>query len=625
MINKTHFLRQSNALLILLFVTFLVATALLSYLPSWRIDLTEDKLYTLDSGTVSMLKKINEPIQLTFYFSDKASAELPQQRSYAQRVRELLYEYQRLAPDYLSFQEVDPEPFSEAEDQAADLGLQGVAASAAGDLVYFGLVAERETRDVDSDSDASAAVSEKVGFFLADRESYLEYDISQLIYRVSQNKKKTVATISSLPLLQQYQQAQQPGMGWLAIQQLQKTMTLDQLPDQFTRIDDNIDILLIVQPPNFDEATLYAIDQYILGGGATLIFVDPNAEMAAATPMAGAAPYPSDMPKLLSRWGVGYDPSVSVGDARWGLKLPAGETGIPLAHIGIIGLQQDSINREDLVSAELETINVSSSGYFLDNTAAQTHFIPLLTSSSEAEILSTEALVTEKDHSKLLQKFVASGDRYTVMARINGRVNSVFAESPVAEVLAPHINSGDINVIISADTDMLSDRLWVQVSNFFGESVAAPWANNGDLLVNAVDNMSGSKDLISVRSRGVYSRPFTRVEALQLQAAERFRAQENNLMQKLADLELAISSLGGINTDSSLDLTPEQQAQVAEFEQQRLQTRRELRQVQHQLNSDIQTLERRLMFVNTLLVPLILTLLLLLWWGYKRIKYGQNK
>lgn len=609
--------------LLSLFMLLILLTATVQVLPSWRLDLTAEKLYTLDAGSLAMLNKVKQPVKLTFYFSDLATKELPQQRSYAQRVRELLNEYERAAPDMLTVNEKDPEPFSDAEDRAAEFGLQGIAASTGGDLVYFGLVGESVSIGGEKTD------SEIISFFTPEREAYLEYDISQLIYRLSLNSKPVVGVISSLPLLQSYQQAQQPGMGWLAVQQLEKSADIKKLPYEIDIIDADIDLLLIVHPSKLNDTTLYAIDQYILSGAAAMIIVDPNAEMAAATPMAGPGPYPSDFSKLFTTWGVQYDPAMTVADARWGLRLPAGEGGIPLPHVGIIGVQKDSINRDDLITAELESVNLSSTGYFTMANTSELVMTPLLSSSVQSQVLPAIDLIAEKDHSVLLQNFVATAQTYTLMARLNGKGRSAFNEEDVSH-REIHKTDGTINVIIAADSDMLSDRLWVQVSDFFGQSVASPWANNGDIFVNSVDNMVGSPELIGLRSRGVYSRPFVILDELREQAAERFRVQEQRLTEKLAQLEQSLSafSLEGTVADEmgealmpSLELTAEQQQQLERFEKERLDTRKQLRHVQHQLNQDIDDLQLRLMLVNFLAVPLLLTLLVTLVWFYRRRKY----
>jgi ABC-type uncharacterized transport system involved in gliding motility auxiliary subunit len=234
--SKVNLAGRLSAALALLLLLLLLFAVLLQWIPSWRLDFTEEKLYTLDKGSLAMLARLEQPITLNFYFSNHAAAELPLQRSYAHKVRDLLQEYKRAAPNLITINEVDPEAFSEAEDTAVDFGLQGIAASVGGDMVYFGLVGELDIEKFNVIEAADSPSSEVISFFTPEREAYLEYDISQLIYRLDDRKKSTIGLISSLPLLQPYAQSQQPGMGWLAVQQLQQNRLVIKLEHNLKKL-----------------------------------------------------------------------------------------------------------------------------------------------------------------------------------------------------------------------------------------------------------------------------------------------------------------------------------------------------------------------------------------------------
>ncbi|MHB1372249.1 MAG: Gldg family protein, partial [Pseudomonadaceae bacterium] len=175
-----------------------------------------------------------------------------------------------------------------------------------------------------------------------------------------------------------------------------------------------------------------------------------------------------------------------------------------------------------------------------------------------------------------------------------------------------------INVIVIADTDLLSDRMWVQVQDFFGQRVPQPWADNGAFVINALDNLSGTDALISVRSRGRFTRPFVVVEELQRQAENRFREQEEVLQQRLAATEQKLAELQSSDPEQALELTAEQESALQQFLQEKLRIRKELREVRYQLNADIEALGRTLKFANIVLVPLLLTLAALALWLWRR-------
>lgn len=625
-------------------------------LPAWRADLTEDRLYTLTDGTRAILSKMEQPVTLEFFFSDKASQELPQLRDYAKRVRELLQEYSLVSGGKIRLSIVDPEPFSEEEDKAAEYGLQGVPASVGGDAVYFGLVGYGS-----SDTDDGEAKRQVISFFNQQREAFLEYDISQLIYQLADSSPTVVGVLTNENAMGGYDFARrQPGETWLVIEQLQKLANVRKLNTNLERIDDDVDVLMVIHPNDLSEQSRYAIDQYVLGGGKALIFVDPHFEMAAGGMMAMPAANSSDLPALFKAWGISYNPTRVVGDAKWALRLAAGDNNLPLPHLGILGLQSDSLIADDITTANLETINMATAGALAATPNARTRFTALLSSSDLAMPMASSQFVALRDHSQLLKTFEPTGEHYTLAARVQGPASTAFpdgrpkapaddngaeadagevdqeevdqekvdqeqvgkektaadddSEPAVAEAPSPdseHLteSKGDINVLIVADTDLLTDRLWVQVSSFFGQRVAAPWANNGDFVANAVENLAGSADLISVRSRGKYSRPFERVDELELKAAQRFREQEQLLIEKLEELETKIRQLSQDESGQTvLTLTPEQQAEVEAFGQEKLEIRKELRQVQHQLNRDIEALEWRMKLINIVLVPGLLTL-----------------
>ncbi len=610
-----------------LLVILLLVVGLIQHLPAWRADLTEDRLYTLTSGTRTILEKLDGSIELELFYSDKASEELPQLRDYARRVRELLEEYSLVSGGKLVLTQTDPEPFSEAEDRAAEYGLQGVPVSVGGDTVYFGLVGRA--------GEGGAERQEVIAFFNPEREAFLEYDISQLVYRLADDNPTVVGVLTGVSALGGFDFARrQPGEPWLVIEQLRKIATVRQLDMELERVDEDVDVLMVIHPRNLSAKTRYAVDQFVLAGGRALVFVDPHFEMAAGGMMATPAANASALPDLFRVWGVDYDASQVVADAKWAMRLPSGDNDLPLPHVGILGLQGEALQREDITISNLETINVAMAGALSGIEGASTRFVPLLRSSDLAMTMDAGQFVGVRDHGQLLKAFAPQGGPFTLAARVQGPAKSAFPEGRPREESESgtgdnaegndvesteseakpepgHLreSQGDINVIIVADTDILTDRLWVRVSDFFGQRVAAPWANNGDFIANAVENLGGSSDLISVRARGQYSRPFERVEALQLKAAQRFREQEQLLLQKLENLEAKIQQLSQDEAGQTvLTLSAEQEAEIQAFEREKLQIRKELRQVQHQLNKDIEALERKVKLVNIALVPGILTL-----------------
>lgn len=657
--NKKQRWWQTGVGLMVLAVLLVLGVLVLKQLPPWRLDFSEDKLFTLSEGTRSILKNLQQDVQLDLYFSEQATLELPQLRDYATRVRELLHEYELVSGGKVKLNVIDPEPFSEAEDSATEAGLQGVSSHAGSDSIFFGLVGSANVGDAASSDEDTVTTQEVISFFNPDRESFLEYDLSQLVYRVANTNPTVVGVITSAPVFDGMDfSSQRRTESWLIISQLQQLAEVRELDQDSDVIDADVNILLIIHPQDLPDKTLYAVDQFILGGGKAVIAVDPHAELIAASQgmMGMMAPSSSNLEKLFSAWGVQYDDTQVVADAEWALRLPSGDRGIQLPHLGIIGVGESSLNHDDIATAELETVNFATSGFFRLSDSATVEMMPLISSSDKAMPMASSKFIQLQNHGELLRDFVPTGEIYPLVARVRGEVPSAFPEGPpsVADktnvsaeensdvtenatnatnatdtgaatknIIPSHLNKsdGNINVVLFADTDVLTDRLWVQVSNFFGQRVAAPWANNGDLFSNVVESLAGSSELINVRSRGTFARPFTVIQDLELAAAERFQTQEQVLVDKLDELEQRIQQLSqDQNGAAVIQLNPEQAEEIRKFEQEKLGIRKELRQVQHQLNQDIEALQTRLMFYNILLIPglIVLAAVAMAWFNARR-------
>jgi ABC-type uncharacterized transport system involved in gliding motility auxiliary subunit len=625
--------RLSYATLLLLAIALIAGVAASNaLLRGMRLDLTEGGLYTLAPGTRAFLGKIEEPINLYLFFSDRVTADennLQGLRLYMQRVREMLEEFESAAGGRLSLQVIDPLPFSEDEDRAAQYGLLDIARGSLGDSVYFGLAA--------TNSVGEEAIIE---VFDPTKENTLEYDLARLIYSLASPEKNVVGLVSGVPMTGGFDpQAQQPLPPWVISQQARQLFEMRALAPSFATIDPEIDMLWIVHPPALDEQTLYALDQYLLGGGRALIFVDPMAEIASAVPDPtglGGGGSSSNLERLFAAWGLEYDPTRVVMDARYALSIDTGTGLRPLRHVGLIGLEPEVMSQDDLVTAGLETVNIGTAGSLGVAEGAPLTLTPLLSSSTEAALGDIARFQFLADPEELLDGFAPTGEQYMIAARLGGTLRTAFPDGPPlveaasdaepdtppfaeetaaeaeetdAEASAAHLASTEApNVIVVADVDVLSDRLWVQVRrSLFGQQVATAFASNGDLVTNMLGNLSGSADLIGLKSRATFSRPFDRVEALRRDADARFRETEQRLQAELAETERRLGELQSEREDtSSLLMSPEQQAEVERFQEEQLRIRRELREVQRELDSSIESLGVTLKIVNIVAVPVAL-------------------
>jgi len=621
-----------GGMLLALALLFIGLTVLFNYtLRGWRLDLTHNRLYTTSPGTDRALASIKEPINLYFFFSQKTAAGIPELNTYGVRVREFLQELVSRSNGKLHLHVIDPQPFSEEEDRAAELGVRGVPLGAAnGAQFYFGLAGTNST-------DGRQAIE----FFDPKKEQFLEYDVVKLIYQLANPKKPVVAWLSGLSMTGGFDpHSGQMREPWIIYSDAQQLFDVRPLEPNATRIDPATNVLVLVHPKELSAATQFAIDQYALQGGHILAFVDPLAEgdmsgAEAGNPMAAmGADRSSHLAPLLSAWGLKFNSDEVVADRAHALSVTLRQGEQPVEHLGILGLDQDSFARDDVITAGISSVNVATTGHLDPLTGAQACqpvkgsracFEPLLQSSSDAETLPVARFRMLLDPTTLLDGFKPSGRRYVLGARVTGNVHSAFPAGPppgvtlAAGQTALKQSAKPINLVVFADTDMLQDFMWVREQNFFGQRMTQAWAGNGDLVANALDNLAGSADLISVRGRATFQRPFDRVERLRRAADERLHAKEQELEAQLRDTETKLTALQSKkDNSSSLILTPEQEHEIEHFQTEKVRIRKELRAVRAGLNENIERLGTTLKIINIVVVPLVFAVIALLVWLWRR-------
>lgn len=585
-------------------------------LTSSRLDVTENSLYTLSDGTRGVLSKLDEPVTLRFYFSAQQFATLPQYLNYGKRVRDLLEEYVAEADGRLKLQVIEPEPFSEAEDQAVGYGIEQLPLNATGDMGYLGLAGTNATDD-----------ELAIPFLNPDREDALEYEISKLVYTLANPQKRVIGLITDLALNGGQPTApDQPGApAWASISQLKELFEVRDLARDITAIEADIDTLLVVHPKDLPAKTLYAIDQFVLRGGKAMIFVDPLAEedrpeQDPNNPMA-MPKVDSNLEPLFKAWGIQVATDKIIGDLKDAVRVSFSGSRGPqeVEYLPWIQLHDASLNRDDFITSQLQGVNVGTAGRIETLKDASTKLTPLLLSGPTAGLLDRDAIFFVRDPNGLRESFKPGKEQLVIAARVTGAAATAYPDGPpLAE--QEKRGPGDpnqlkqakdgINVIVVADTDLLADRFWVRIERFLNMQVPNPFANNADFLVNAVDNLGGNDDLISLRSRGEYARPFEVVEGIKRDAESRFRDREQALRAKLTETETKLREIQqGKGAEGESILTAEQRKEIELFRAEQMKTRKELRAVQHELGKNIEQLGTRLKWMNIGLIPLLLAVI----------------
>lgn len=625
--NKRLLTGTGIALAAVLFGAFnMVSNAALR---SARFDLTEHQLYTLSEGTKNVLANLTEPITLRFYLSKKLATGLPGIKGYATRVQEMLEEYAQLAGSQLLLQVRDPEPFSEEEDRAVAYGLQGIPLDNGSTQFYFGLVGTSSTDDL-----------EVIPFFQPEREEFLEYDLTKMIHTLANPKKKVLGLLSMLPIDGAATPSfiRQPGASppWLIVTHIEQMFEIKKIETTATAIPDDVSVLMIVHPKELGDSTLYAIDQFVLNGGHAMIFVDPLAESDRGggnpmNPMGGGGARNSDLPKLFEAWGLELVKGKVLGDLPLAKKVQIQQQSrMQVIDYPVwIDFRQEHFSQDDVVTAQVPTITIASAGILQKKGDVGTELTPLIQSDEAAMKIDVTLLSFMPDLSEILRRYKPEGEKMIVAVRVTGKVKTAFPDGKPEELAkeedgnsAPALDSDDkpsqphlseskdsINVIVVADTDILQDKFWAQVQNFFGQRIGIPTSGNGTFVTNALDNLTGSNDLISVRSRAGYSRPFTLLRALQQDAEQQFRQKEQALQERLKATEAKLQDLQGQKPEgSTMIMSAEQQQAMGTFRQDLVQVRKELRSVQHELSKNIENVESWVKFINIGLVPALIAL-----------------
>lgn len=588
-------------------------------LTSQRLDVTSGRLHTLSDGTRNILKEIDEPITIRFYFSAKAFAEVPEFATYGKRVRDLLEEYVAASSGKIRLLVIDPEPFSETEDQAAGFGIQSVPLSATGEKGYLGLVGTNSTDD-----------EIPIPTMSPEREGALEYDLTKMVYNLSNPTKRVIGLLSGLPVVTNEPNpatGQMSSREWGVITLLREVYEVKELDEANPLLEDGIDTLVIIHPKEFSDKALYAIDQFVIKGGRAVVFVDPFAEADRPerdpnAPMAMPV-VNSSLGPIFEKWGLSMDPDKVAADIDAAVRVSfRGDSGpSEVEYLPWLQLMAANLNRDDFITTELNSINVGSAGALLPIEGATTTFTPLIQTGPNSGLLERDAIVFVRDPAALLENFEPSGGSVTIAARISGVVETAYPDGKPLDELEAKVNpAGDpnftaksaspINVIVVADTDILADRFWVRFQNFLGMQMPQAFANNADFLINGIDNLGGNDDLISLRSRGEYSRPFVVVQQIRRDAEAQFRDQERALQAKLKDAEAKMQQLQQQQEEGGGGhlLSPEQRIEIASFRKEQLKTRKELRAVQHDLQKNIEKLGSMLKFINIGLIPILISI-----------------
>jgi ABC-type uncharacterized transport system involved in gliding motility auxiliary subunit len=591
-------------LLILVLVNFVFARVNL------RWDATEDRLYSLSDSTREILTNLKQNVAIKVYYSQDIVNTPVQVKTYANRLLDFLAEYSYESGGRVSAEVYDPRPDSEEEEWAQKYGIQGIDLPT-GETLYFGLVA------------TAADQEETIPFLDPTREENLEYDITRIIARVETAGMPRIAIISALPVMGRppmgFGMPQQQGMApWLFVSELRKAYEVETLPPTADRIDEGIDLLLLVQPRGLSDALLYAIDQYVLRGGSLLVFTDP---LAVTDPQPGAADAEPLAP-LFTAWGIRTSAPQAVVDMDNATRL-RNEANQIEDNPFWLSIRQNGINPENIITSKLESLLLPVAGSIEKTSDGPVTYEPLVHSSPNSAL--ADGFNARFGLGELRKSFRASDAAYDLAVKLSGVFPTAFpdgsprsgedtleadaadsgqASPPAAEQLQQGLKAA--TVIVVADADMLFDGYYVSRQNFLGFEMAQIFNDNLNFLLNAAEMLAGGQSLINIRSRGKFERPFTRVQALEQKAQSRWLDREQELLGKIEATNQKLQELEQRKDASQkLILSAEQEAEIQKFQEEKLRINQELKGVRRNLRADIEALGATVKVINIFLMPLV--------------------
>jgi ABC-type uncharacterized transport system involved in gliding motility auxiliary subunit len=615
MLSRTQKQRRIGYATLALIAILMICVNMIAgnFLGAKQVDLTQNQLFTLTEGTRNTLKSLNETVYLRLYYSAGQATGFPAIQSYATRVKGLLRHYEALSGGKIKLEIVDPVPYSETEDAAIKAGIQGISVDTMGTKLFFGLSATGGLDD-----------NVSIAFFNPKRASFLEYDLTKLIYNLSNPHKPSVYVISNLPMrVGMVDTPRQPESTWAILQQMEAQYDVHYQSDDSVPLDPKvIDVLMIVHPNVLSDTMLYHIDQYLMQGGKALVITDPLAEIP------GVRKTNSTLNRILASWGAEMPDKRVVTDQANAVNIPLGEGESPMdevTNLTWLELPKSNIAKDDVLTSELNVIRMIGAGYYRPigmqskispatgqaqtDKVRKTTWKSLITTSTDSADESADKVEAETENpNNLFKTFKPRGKAQSLAVRIAGRAPSAFPERATEKGHIPY-SLEDATLVLLADTDFLRDGLWVKVQEFYNKTIYNPTSDNGAFVMNTIDYLSGSKDLISLRSRTDATRNFSVVTKMRREAESRYRSQEDALREKLSHLERKLEMLKKTSSGNNTNL-PNAQAkkEISDFRTELLMTRKALRDVRKNLVQNIRRLDNVITFLNIGVMPILVIL-----------------
>ena len=591
--NKNYFL-ISVVSTVILFLSFNYIVQKINF--NLGIDFTSNKTFTLSNGTKRVIDEIDEPIKINFVYSRNLSKNIPIIQNYANQVQGLLNRYSDLASGKIELSFIEPEPYSDDEDYVNRYGIQGFPIDQEGSKIYFGMIASNTTDDI-----------EVVSFFDPSKAATLEKQLTDIVYKLNRSKKPMIGFLSWVDTAPPMMPNNQLGQGeYTILEELSYFYDFEFLDTDVENFED-IDLLFVYHPSDITDKTEYAIEQFILEGGETVIFLDPFFEKNDHSNKT------SDLTNILKTLNINYNSNVILDGAQ-ATRLQTQQNISDNTSLQTIlklnwpEVRGQFINQSEEIGNGLSLIRLVSAGGLAPlNEESEISYIPLISSS---EVTMDLPMREVHDPIKLINNFKPTGITYDFGVKLSGKTSSSFNDFEF--IKEDHIDSSvkDINVVLFSDADFIRNAFWARIQKFLDTNVIEATSDNGTLVTNVLDSMTGYDEFIDLRNKEAPFRPFVVVQKLQAEAEQKYLGQEQELQAQLDETLIKIQNLSGGRNAESVNLTDKQLMELADFQLEVEKKRQQLREVRRNLSKNIDRLANQINILNTFLIPILLILLM---------------
>jgi len=560
------------------------------------VDFTSTKTFTLSSGTKRVIDEIEEPIKINFVYSRDLSKNIPIIQNYANQVQGLLNRYSDLASGKIELNFIEPEPYSDDEDYVNRYGVQGFPIDQEGSKVYFGLIASNTTDDI-----------ETVPFFDPSKAGTLEKQLTDIVYKLNRSKKPMIGFLSWVDTTPPMMPNNQLGQGeYTILEELSYFYDFEFL-DTDVESFEGIDLLIVYHPSDISDKTEYAVEQFILNGGKSVIFVDPFFEKNDHSNKS------SNLENVLKTLNINYNSNVILDGAQ-ATRLQTQQnitenTSLQtMLKLNWPEVRGQFINQAEEIGDGLSLIRlVSPGGLSPLNDESEISYTPIMSSS---EVTMDLPMKEVHDPIKLINNFQPTGISYDFGVKLNGIAKSNFNDFEFKNDNHLETSSKNINVVVFSDADFIRNAFWARIQKFLDTNVIEATSDNGSLVTNVFDSMTGYDEFIDLRNKEAPFRPFVVVQKLQAEAEQMYLGQEQQLQAQLDNTLNQIQNLSGGRDVESVNLSDKQLMELANFQLQVENTRKQLREVRRNLSKDIDRLANQINILNTFLIPVLLILLM---------------